>query len=153
MKYTFEFEIEAPCDFVVKLHSDRQTLKDWQPELTEVIADDDERREGGECTLIYHLNGRRVEIRERVVRYDPPHELSAVYHTQGMQNHVVNRFAEINPDVTYWQHDCRWEFPGFLLKIVGWFAPQAFRNQSWRYCNLFKAYVERAYREHADDGG
>ena len=146
MKYKFELEINAPYDLVMELRDDPRYLVQWQPELKECTRLSGEAGAvGSQTRLTYQLNGRPVEITETVTVRNPPHEFAADYATTGVVNHVTNRYAETGPDSTYWQYDSEVEFTNFLMRLVGMFMGNAFRDQSWRYMNLFKQFAEQEY--------
>ena len=98
---------------------------------------------------MYNMNGRPLEIFETITAHHPPHEFSAKYETSGMVNRVTNRFAEVGPEATFWQYDSEFVFTNWIMKLIGLFMSNAFRDQSWRYMNLFKQFVEAEYARRA----
>ena len=146
MKYKFELEINAPYTLVMELREDPENLSKWQPELTGYTAISGDRKTvGSQSRLSYNMNGRPLEIVESITASNPPHEFSAKYTTSGMVNHVTNRFAAVGPEATFWQYESEFVFTNWIMKLVGLFMSNAFRNQSWRYMNLFKQFVEDEY--------
>lgn len=146
MKYKFELEINAPYTWVMELREDPENLPKWQPELTGYAPISGDRKTvGSQSRLSYNMNGRPLEIIESITARNPPHEFSAKYVTTGMVNQVTNRFAEIGPESTFWQYESEVVFTNWVMKLIGMFMANAFRDQSWRYMNLFKQFVEAEY--------
>ena len=146
MKYAFEIEIDVPYRVMIQLLEDPANLPSWQPELTShTLLAGTQGQVGAQSKLTYSMNGRPMEITELVTVRDLPNERSSRYDAPGMIMHVTSRFADIGPESTFWRHESEIEFTNFLTRLVAFFMPDVFRNQSWRYMNLFKRFAEQTY--------
>lgn len=147
MEYSYEIEIDVPYSVMIELLEDPQNLSSWQPELSgHLLISGEPRQVGAQSKLTYNMNGRPLEIIELITVRDLPNERSARYETRGLVMRVTNRFAEIGPETTFWRHETNIDFTNLLTRIIGFLMPQIFRNQSWRYMNLFKRFAEQTYR-------
>lgn len=150
MEYSFEIEIDVPCAFMIDLLDDPRNLASWQPELSgHLLLSGEQGQVGAQSKLTYNMNGRPIEIFECITVRDLPNEKSAHYTAKGMTMQVTNRFADIGPESTFWRYECDITFTSWLMKLVVYFMPGVFRNQSWRYMTLFKQFAEKTYRAQA----
>ena len=151
MEYSFEIEINVPYSFMIELLDDPVNQSSWQPELVgHLLVSGEQGQVGARSKLTYSMNGRNMEIMEQITVRDLPNEKSARYEMTGLTMNVTNRFADIGPESTFWRYECEITFTSFVTKLIGYFMPHVFRNQSWRYMTLFKSFAEQKYRLELD---
>lgn len=147
MKYKFEIEIDAPYELVIRLMDDPSLLSNWQPEcIDHMQVNGEPGHVGSQAQVTYNMNGRPFEMTKTVTVRDLPNEYTSKFEAPGMANQVTNRFAEIGDASTYWQCQSEFVFTNWLMKLAGMFLGSAFRDQSWRYMNLFKRFAEDEYQ-------
>lgn len=147
MKYKFELEVNAPYDLVVRLLDDASQISTWQPECTsQVQINGEPGHVGSQARLTYNMSGRPFEMVKTVIVRDLPNEYTSTFEGAGIVNQLTHRFADIGPDATYWQLQSEVRFTNWLMKVFGALASGAFRDQSWRYMNLFKRFAEEEHR-------
>jgi len=142
MKYQHEITINRSRDEVVEKFSDPENMEHWQkgfifmkPINGELGAD------GSQNLLKYDMGKREVEMTETILKNNLPNEFSATYEAKGVYNFQINRFKETAEGHTLWIADNEFKFGGFM-KLIGWFMPGAFKKQSYKYMQDFKAFVE-----------
>lgn len=142
MKYTTEISINAPRNEVVEKFSNPDNMKHWQrgfifmKPLTGTSG-----KEGSQNLLKYKMGKREVEMKETILKNELPAAFSATYEAKGVYNIQNNRFIENGEDQTKWISENEFRFSGFM-KIFGWLMPGAFKKQSYKYMEDFKAFVE-----------
>ena len=83
-------------------------------------------------------------IRER----DLPRIFSATYEAKGVFNEVRNEFTVVDAYRTLYRTHTQFRFSGFM-KIIGLLMPGAFRKQSQKFLEDFKAFAEKGVPEAA----
>lgn len=119
-------------------------MKHWQPGL---LSYDPVRGEAGQpgaqMLLRYKMGKREVEMIETIIIRDFPYEFSGTYEAKGVWNEVKNTFVETAEGTTVWQTENTFRFKGFM-KLMAALMPAAFKKQSFRYMEYFKAFAERS---------
>ena len=101
MKYVSSVTIDLPREKVLEIFDSTENIKKWQNGLkTFEHIDGDPGQVGATSRLVYDMNGRTVEMTEKVIHRDLPDELSFTHEAKGVWNSSVNRFVEIGADVT-----------------------------------------------------
>ncbi len=142
MKYQQQITINKPRKEVVAKYSDPDNLKHWQrgfifmKPINGNLGD-----EGSQNLLKYNMGNREIEMTETIIKNNLPDEYSATYEAKGVYNYQVNRFSPTLEAETLWITDNEFKFSGFM-KLFGWFMPGAFKKQSRKYMEDFKAFVE-----------
>jgi len=141
MKYTIETTIDLPLDTVIALFDNQENMKHWQPELQSFEhLSGDPGQVGAKSRLLYKMGKREVEMIETITVRNLPDEFSGTYEANGVLNIQKNIFKEENGK-THWISECEFRMSGFM-KIMGWFMPGAFKKQSRKYMDQFKAFAE-----------
>ena len=142
MKYTNEVIVKQPLERVIALFDSEENLFKWQPELISFEHFSGEKGEvGAKSRLQYKMGKREVEMVETITVKNLPTEFSGTYEAKGVWNEVKNYFEAIDQHSTKWRSECHFEFSGFM-KIMAFFMPGAFKKQSQKYLNQFKAFAE-----------
>ena len=142
MKYQLEITINKPRKEVVEKFSDPKNMKHWQRGFISMKHVNGEfGAEGSQNLLNYDMGKRKIEMTETIIKNNLPDEYSATYEAKGVYNYQVNRFSPTLEKSTLWTTDNEFQFSGFM-KLIGWFMPGAFKKQSRKYMEDFKAFVE-----------
>ena len=142
MKYQQEITINRPRIEVIEKFSDPDNLEHWQRGFIFMKPINGELgAEGSQNLLKYRMGKREIEMTETILKNNLPMEYSATYEAKGVYNFQINRFNETPQNSTIWITDNEFKFSGFM-KLFGWFMPGAFKKQSWKYMEDFKAFVE-----------
>jgi len=142
MKYQQEITINKPRNEVVEKFSDPDNMEHWQRGFIFMKPINGELgAEGSQNLLKYDMGKREVEMTETILKNNLPYEFSATYDAKGVYNSQVNKFNETPENHTIWITDSEFKFSGFM-KFIGWFMPGAFKKQSYKFMQDFKAFVE-----------
>lgn len=142
LKYTNEVTIQKPIDQVTALFADPTRISEWQPgfismeQLEGVPA-----QVGSKVKLRYKMGKREIEMIETITVNDLPREFSGYYEAKGVKNGVNNYFEALNDDSTRYYAENEFHFSGFM-KLMGWLMPGAFRKESQKVLDRFKAFCE-----------
>jgi carbon monoxide dehydrogenase subunit G len=143
MKYSNEIEINLPLNRVIALFDNPDNMKHWQPGLQgfEHISGTPG-QPGAKSRLKYKMGSREIEMIETITKRDLPKEFSGTYDAKGVHNIIENRFYPVGENKTKWVADNEFQFSGFM-KLMGWLMPGAFKKQSQKFLEDFKAYAEK----------
>lgn len=142
MKYIQEITINKPRKEVVEKYSNPDNMKHWQRGFVFMKPINGKMGEEGSQNLLkYDMGKREVEMTETIIKNNLPDEYSATYEAKGVYNYQINKFSPTMEKNTLWVTDNEFKFSGFM-KLFGWFMPGAFKKQSRKYMEDFKAFVE-----------
>lgn len=142
MKYQKEITINKPRKEVVEKFSKPENMKYWQRGFISMNQINGQLGEEGSQNLLkYKMGNREIEMTETILKNNLPDEFSATYEAKGVYNYQVNRFTPTLEKSTLWITDNEFSFSGFM-KLFGWFMPGAFKKQTSKYMEDFKAFVE-----------
>jgi hypothetical protein len=141
--YTEHIDIDLPRARVVALFDDPDNLVKWQRGLQSFEhLSGEPGQPGARSRLVFQTGRRRLEMIETITRRDLPEAFDGTYDAKGVHNIVENRFAEVGPDRTRWSSHNVFELRG-PMKLVGLVFAGAFRKQTRKYLEDFKAFAER----------
>lgn len=142
MTYTSAVSIRLPRNRVVELFDSQENFWKWQQGLISFDHIEGTPGEPGAVSrLVYDMNGRTVEMTEKIVSKNLPDEFSFTYESKGVWNRCVNRFVVISPEETRWDMESEFRCSGFM-KLMTLLAPGMFRKQTLADMNRFKAFAE-----------
>lgn len=142
MKYQQEITIKRPRKEVAEKFSNPENMKHWQRGFIFIKPINGEMgAEGSQNLLKYKMGKRGIEMKETILKNDLPREFTATYEAKGVYNFQRNRFADTPEDYTHWISENEFRFSGFM-KLFGWIMPGAFKKQSIKYMEDFKAFIE-----------
>ena len=142
MKYQQEITINKPRREVVEKFSDPENLKHWQRGYIFMKPINGEPgAEGSQNLLKYDMGRQQVEMTETIIKNSLPDEFSATYEAKDVYNYQVNKFSPTLEKSTLWTTYNEFKFSGYM-KLFGWFMPGAFKKQTRKYMEDFKAFVE-----------
>ncbi len=98
--------------------------------------------EGTRAEMEFKLSGKKILLKETVIKRDLPNEYRVNYVANGADNLVTNRFEAIDENRTRYYSENTFEFRGFM-KFFALIMPGSFRKQSLKYQNDFKRFVEQ----------
>lgn len=143
MKYINEVIINKPIDEITQLFSDPNNMKEWQPGFTSMqLLSGEEGKPGAKSKLHYKMGKRDIEMIETIEVNSLPENFTATFETKGVYNHQKNTFEKLAEDRTRYVAYNEFRFSG-IMKLFGWFMPNAFKKQSQQYMDLFKEFAEK----------
>lgn len=146
MKYSVQTTINAPIDEVIKRFDNADMMKEWMPGLVKFEHISGEPGQvGAKSKLTYQMGKRTVEMIETITERDLPGAFNGTYVANGVYNEVGNAFEAIDEKTTRHVSEQYFQFKGGM-KIIGFLFPGAFKKQSQKYLDDFKAFVERDYQ-------
>lgn len=143
MKYTTSIVIDLPREEMIKKLDNADNMKHWQRGLVSV-----EHLEGipgnigAKMKMKYELGKRKMELTETITKRNFPDEFHATYHTKGVHNIQENYFEALPDGKTKWRSETEFQFSGFMMRMMGLLMPGAFKKQSLKYMQDFKAFAE-----------
>lgn len=144
MQYLSQIVINKPVDEVVRLFDNPDNLYLWMDGLQSFeLLSGEAGKPGARSKLVFLMGKRRMEMIETITVRDLPKEFSGTYDAPGVHNIVINRFQAQADGTTLYIVDNTFHFKGFM-KVIGFLMPGAFKKQSYKYLEQFKAFVERS---------
>jgi len=145
MKYTNTVEINKPRAEVIQLFDDPKNMKYWMDGLQDYKhLKGEPGTEGAKTKLWINQGKRQMEMVETITTHNPPKEFHGIYETTGAWNGQKNFFTELNENRTLWTSENEFKFEGFLMKAIGFLMPGAFKKQTQKYMESFKAFAEKS---------
>nr|WP_298794803.1 SRPBCC family protein [uncultured Allomuricauda sp.] len=143
MKYTTEIVIDLPRDEFLKKLDEPENMKHWQRGLVDFeLLSENPTQEGAQMRLQYKMGKREFDMVETILKRNLPEELHTTYDTKGVHNIQKNYFKEENGK-TRWVSESEFQFSGFGMKVIAFLMPGAFKKQSYKYLEDFKAFAEQ----------
>ncbi|MBW8243868.1 SRPBCC family protein [Muricauda oceani] len=142
MKYTTEIVVDVPREEFIKKMDDPNNMKHWQrgligyEQLSKIPG-----QEGAQTSLSYEMGKRKMDMVETIIKKNLPEEMHMTYDTKGVHNIQKNYFKD-EGDKTRWVSETEFQFSGFGMKLMGFLMPGAFKKQSLKYMQDFKAFAE-----------
>lgn len=144
MKYTSEIEIEKPIGKVIELFDNTDNLSKWMEGLQSFEhMSGTPGQPGAKSRLRFKMGKREMEMIETITTRNLPHEFSGTYETNGVFNTVKNKFSKVSETRTKYITENEFQFKGFM-KILAFLMPGAFKNQSMKFMQAFKAFAEKS---------
>ncbi|MEO9511222.1 MAG: SRPBCC family protein [Flavobacteriaceae bacterium] len=143
MKYTIEITVDIPRTEFIKKLDDPEQMKHWQRGLLgyEHISATPG-IEGAQMSLKYRMGKGELEMVETIIKQGFPDEFHATYDTKGTHTIQKNYFKEWDGK-TVWTSESIFQFSSFGMKLMGFLMPGAFKKQSLKYLEDFKAFAEK----------
>jgi carbon monoxide dehydrogenase subunit G len=143
MKYTTEITIALPRAEVIKKLDNVDNIKHWQRGLTGVEHISGTPGEfGAKMRMFFQFGKRKMELVETITKRNFPDEFHATYNTKGMHNIQQNFFKETAEGHTRWISESEFLPTNFVMRIMSFLMPRAFKKQSLRYLTDFKNFAE-----------
>jgi len=144
MKYTSEITVSLSRDEVHKKLDNPENMKHWQEGLLGYKQFSEEpTKEGAQMELYYKIGKREMTLIETIIVNNFPYEFHATYDAKGVHNIQKNYFEVIDDCTTKWISESEFQFSGFMMKLMGFIMPGAFKKQSKKSLSDFKAFAEK----------
>ena len=147
IKYTEEIEINSNIDSLIVLFDNPYNMKEYMEGIESYIVLSGNIREvGAKAELVVafiekDVVKRRIVMIEEIITNNLPKEKKVTYTADGVYNIVTNRFEKVSENKTKFINEQEFEFKGYM-KIMGFFMPSAFKQQSRVYLKDFKKFAE-----------
>ena len=147
IKYTEEIEINSNIDTVITLFDNPYNMKEYMEGIESYTVLNGNIKEAGttsELIVNYIENDgvkHKIVMIEEIITNNLPEEKKVTYTANGVYNIVTNSFIRITDDKTKFINEQEFEFKGYM-KVMGFFMPSAFKEQSRVYLQNFKKFVE-----------
>jgi hypothetical protein len=154
MKCTVSIEIALPREKVALLLADPTQLPKWLRGLVlhEPLSGT-HGQAGTTSRVVMQMGRQRIEGTETVTRREPADLRSIPTGSvvqfdreivgKGTWSAVRDRLTETGPETTHWTSESEYRFSGLPMRLVGLLMPGAFRKQSQRHMQDFKAFAEQ----------
>ena len=143
MKYEVTLKINCPRSEVIKKMDNVDNMKHWQRGLMSLEhLSGTPGEEGAKMKLSYKMGKRNMELIETVTKRNFPEEFHSTYDSKGMHNIQENYFTETEDGNTIWTSKCEFVPTGFMMRMMAFLMPGAFKKQSKKYMIDFKNFVE-----------
>lgn len=147
LQYSEEIKINAHIDTVVALFDNPYNMKDYMDGIESyTILSGNLREVGAKAEIIVayiekDVVKRKIVMIEEIITNNLPNEKKVTYTSDKVHNIVINRIVRISENETRFINEQEFEFNGFM-KIMAFFMPSAFKEQSRVYLTSFKNFVE-----------
>ena len=144
MKYSNAVVIQLPVARVVELFDNPENMRHWQPGLISFAhMSGTPGQPGAKSRLQYKMGNREIEMIETITKRDLPREFSGTYEAKGVFNIVSNHFEALPDGSTRYTSVNEFQFKGLMMKLIGLLMPGAFKKQTQKYLDDFKAFAEK----------
>lgn len=154
MKYTTSIEINRPIDEVVAAFDNPDNLPKWMPGLKSFThLSGEPGQPGAKSSLVFMRGNREMEMIETITVRNLPKQFSGVYEAPGVFNQVDGSFEAIDENRTLYTQDQTFiasGIKGLPIKIMGIVAKGAFKKESMKYLENFKALCEGTLQTNTD---
>lgn len=144
MKYTNEITLNLPAKKAADLFVEAENFSKWQPGFIKYENVSGEHGEPGSVTKLWFKMGKREMIMtEKTISNNLPESIVFEYSTKSVRNIVETHFKAIEGNKTKCITENEFNFGG-VMKLMGWLMPGAFKKQTQKYMEEFKAFAEKA---------
>ena len=147
VKYSEEIVINANIDTVSALFDNPYNMKDYMQGIESyTVLSGNIREVGAKSELIVKYVEEnevisKIVMIEEIITNNLPDEKIVSYTADGVYNIVSNRLVKVSENQTKFINQQEFEFKGYM-KVVGFFMPSIFKQQSRLYLKSFKEFVE-----------
>jgi len=142
IKYTEEIEINSNIDSLIVLFDNPYNMKEYMQGIESYKLISGEIREvGAKAEITAVMGENKVIMIEEIITNDLPEEKKVTYTADRVYNIVTNRLVKISDNKTRFINEQEFEFKGYM-KVIGFFMPSAFKEQSRVYLQNFKEFAE-----------
>tara|TARA_B100001758_G_C18348150_1_gene578236 strand:- start:653 stop:1159 length:507 start_codon:yes stop_codon:yes gene_type:complete len=143
IKYTEEIEINTNIDTVIALFDNPYNMQKYMQGIESYkVVEGNIREVGTKAEMIVLMGEEKIIMIEEIITNNLPKEKKVTYTADAVYNIVTNRFEKVSENKTKFINEQEFEFKGFM-KIIGFFIPSAFRQQSRVYLEDFKRFAEK----------
>ena len=105
------------------------------------IVEGNIREVGAKAEMTVLMGEKQIIMIEEIITNNLPEEKKVTYTADGVYNIVTNRLVKISDNKTRFINEQEFEFKGYM-KVMGFFMPSAFKQQSRAYLKDFKKFAE-----------
>lgn len=143
MKYSVHIDIRKPLEEVYALFTDPQNYPEWMDGFIRIEPLEGTPGEpGSTARFIFRSGSRTMSMTETILSVNAPHSVTVRFNANGVDNVVTTRLERVADDITRCHNDQEFRFRG-LMALLSRLMPGAFRKQSMKYLEAFKAFAER----------
>ncbi len=143
MKYTLEIEINKPRDECARYIQDRENFKKWQPQLISTeLLDGTSGEVGSTYRIVVSMRNNQLEMIEKIMINNCPDHYQIKYDADGNINIIDIWFRELGPSKTKMVAQSYFRCKSFVLRLMTFLKPGAFKKQTRIYMTDFKKFVE-----------
>ena len=133
IKYTEEIEINANIDTVIALFDNPYNMQKYMDGIESYkIVEGNIREVGAKAEMIVLMGEKKIIMIEEIISNNLPEEKKVTYTADAVYNIVTNKFIKVSENKTKFINKQEFEFKGFM-KIIGFFMPSAFKQQTSIY--------------------
>jgi len=144
IEYTEEIEINSNIDSLIVLFDNPYNMKEYMYGIEEYkLISGELRQVGAKAEITAVIGEHEIIMIEEIITNDLPNKRKATYTSDGVYNIVTNTFEKISENKTKLINKQEFEFKGYAMKMVGFFRPSAFKEQSRVYLQSFKEFAEK----------
>jgi len=142
IKYTEEIEINSNIDTLIELVDNPYNMKEYMDGIESyTVLSGNIREVGTKAEIIALMGESKIIMIEEIITNNLPEEKKVTYTADGVYNIVTNRLVKISDNKTRFINEQEFEFKGYM-KVMGFFMPSAFKQQSRTYLQDFKEFAE-----------
>ena len=142
IKYTEEIEINTNIDTVIALFDNPYNMQEYMEGIESyTVLSGNIREVGTKAEIIALMGESKIIMIEEIITNNLPEEKKVTYTADGVYNIVTNKLVKISDNKTRFINEQEFEFKGYM-KIMGFFMPSAFKQQSRIYLQDFKEFAE-----------
>ena len=147
IKYTEEIEINSNIDSLIVLFDNPYNMQEYMQGIESYKLISGELREvGAKAEIIVNyieedVVKRKIVMIEEIITNNLPDEKKVTYTADAVYNIVTNKLIKVSDNKTKFINEQEFEFKGYM-KVMGFFMPSAFKQQSRIYLENFKNFVE-----------
>ena len=143
MKYAIDIIIKKPRAEVIKKMDNTDNMKHWQKGLVAAEHISGTPGEiGAKMRLTYILGKRKFELIETITKRNFPNEFHGTYSTDTMHSIQENYFEDTEEGYTKWISVSEFKPINFMMRMMVFLMPRAFKKQSKTYMVDFKNFIE-----------
>ena len=147
LKYSEEIIINANIDTVSVLFDNPYNMKEYMDGIESyTVLSGNIREVGAKAELVVSyveedVVKRKIVMIEEIITNNLPDEKKVTYTAAAVYNIVINKLIKVSDNKTKFINEQEFEFKGYM-KVMGFFMPSAFKQQSRIYLENFKNFVE-----------
>ena len=142
VKYSEEIVINADIYTVTALFDNPYNMKEYMNGIESYkVVEGNIREVGAKAEMIVLMGEKKIIMIEEIITNNLPEEKKVTYTADGVYNIVTNRLVKVSDNKTKFINEQEFEFKGYM-KVIGFFMPSAFKQQSRIYLQDFKEFAE-----------
>ena len=144
MKYDVTITVNKPIDEAVQKFDDPNKYKEWMKGLEDyTTSEGTPNHVGAVSTMKFKLGKRAMDMTEKVIERNLPQSYKVSYEANKVYNEVTTKFEKIDAGSTQITTSNMFQFNGFVMKVMGFLMPGAFKKQSYKYLEALKLFIEK----------